>query len=290
MSLDGYPRRYCPVCRRVVRASFRDGPGGRPQARCPSCRSLERHRFFAVLVDLLRPAIGPVDVLLDIAPVPLMTEVLATLEPRRQVRLDLGLDGRVVDVLGDLSALPLADGSVDLAVCYHVLEHVRDDRAAMRELARVLTTDGLGLVQVPIRYGTETDEDPDASEAARIARFGQVDHVRFYGDDVEQRFEECGLSYQRVTPGELLGWGMCEWLRLDHAEPVWIVRSGRSRPGVHLASAYLPAVLDGVLDRMALHREEREQARSRIRRLLRRVTPDQAPAARRTIGHRLLRR
>jgi SAM-dependent methyltransferase len=48
--------------------------------------------------------------------------------------------------------LPLADGAFDLAVALDVLEHVRDDGAALRELARVLTPGGRLLVTVP-QYG-----------------------------------------------------------------------------------------------------------------------------------------
>jgi SAM-dependent methyltransferase len=48
--------------------------------------------------------------------------------------------------------LPLADGAFDLAVALDVLEHVRDDGAALRELARVLAPAGRLLVTVP-QYG-----------------------------------------------------------------------------------------------------------------------------------------
>ena len=48
--------------------------------------------------------------------------------------------------------LPLADGAFDLAVALDVLEHVRDDGAALRELARVLAPGGRLLVTVP-QYG-----------------------------------------------------------------------------------------------------------------------------------------
>lgn len=34
--------------------------------------------------------------------------------------------------------LPFADGDFDMVMCNHVLEHIEDDRKAMRELFRVL--------------------------------------------------------------------------------------------------------------------------------------------------------
>ena len=47
--------------------------------------------------------------------------------------------------------MELPDGSFDLILCSHVLEHVPDDRAAMSELHRVLAPGGLALVLTPYR-------------------------------------------------------------------------------------------------------------------------------------------
>jgi SAM-dependent methyltransferase len=49
-----------------------------------------------------------------------------------------GLDARV----GDVQALPFADGSFDVAVAAWMLYHVPDPERAVAELARVLTDDG----------------------------------------------------------------------------------------------------------------------------------------------------
>lgn len=45
--------------------------------------------------------------------------------------------------------LPFPDGTFDLVTGLDVLEHVRDDVAAVRELGRVVASDGLVLVTVP---------------------------------------------------------------------------------------------------------------------------------------------
>lgn len=223
-TLEDYPKRYCSVCSRLVRKQFKPGPGGRPNASCPKCRSLERHRFLALLLEMLRPSLDDLGLLVDVAPSPETTPLLAKLEPRVHSRLDLGADNRLVDVLGSLTELPYRDGSVDLLTCYHVLEHVPDDRAAMREIARVLSPTGLGILQVPFRPGQPTDEDPSADVEERIRRFGQRDHVRWYGDDFEDRLVESGLGIQRITPRSLIGEDMSTWLHLMPDEMVWLVR------------------------------------------------------------------
>jgi SAM-dependent methyltransferase len=258
-TLDDYPRRYCPICHNVVRSEFRPGPGGRPNASCPKCRSLDRHRFFTILLSILEPVIDELNVLLDVAPSPETSPLLAELGAKLHLKFDLGADNRLVDVLGSLTDIPLRDDSVDLMVCYHVLEHIPDDRAAMREMARVLSPGGLALVQVPFRPGTVTDEDPDASMEERIRRFGQADHVRYYGDDFEDRMVEAGLAFQRVTPRSLLGEDMCNWLRLGPHQMVWIVRSSAKAtvpPPLDESPTSLTRTLDAMLAEMVKLREE----------------------------------
>ena len=262
--------RYCPACEQLVAKPFRPGPGRRPEARCPHCRSLERHRFLAILLDCLRPAFGDVGTLLDIAPTPISTPLLQGLQPRRLVRLDLGLDNRAVDVLGSLTALPLASGSVDLLVCYHVLEHVPDDRRAMEEIRRVLAPGGIALLQVPWRPGVPTDEDVEATTEERRERFGQADHVRLYGDDFEDRLHDVGLELQRVTPRQLLGERAVSLIRASPDESVWIGRPAGSPPVVLHLPQSLRHMIEALFDQRARDEDWRETVRDKMRLLRRR--------------------
>jgi len=292
--LAGMRRRYCPVCDTVFSDGFEPGPGGRPGARCGRCGSLERHRFFVLLLDLLRPSLPEVDFLLEVAPAAETARYMSAFPARRRVRLDLGADNRRVDVLGSLTDLPHPDASVDLLVCYHVLEHVPDDKSAMAEIARVLKPGGIGLVQVPFRPGTPTDEDPDAPREERIRRFGQDDHVRFYGDDFEERLVAAGLTFRRVTPRTTVGDRACIWMNMVPDETVWLVQSlpgvGLPDPGAvpvpSLAASFdrMLGQLAGQTDRLRSVRRERNALRAQVtrgslpRRALRRL--------RRTVGGR----
>ncbi|MGN6300622.1 MAG: class I SAM-dependent methyltransferase [Angustibacter sp.] len=72
------------------------------------------------------------------------------------IALEYGHDGAQVaherglpTLRGDATALPVADGSLDLVVAFDVLEHLDDDDAAVREVRRVLRPGGRYLVAVP---------------------------------------------------------------------------------------------------------------------------------------------
>jgi len=95
----------------------------------------------------------------------------------------------------DLTSLNLEDNAFDCLFCYHVLEHIPDDRKAIRELYRVLKNGGWAIVKVPIQAGLQkTLEDPRIIDPAeRLRAFGQADHVRCYGLDYRERLEEAGF-------------------------------------------------------------------------------------------------
>ena len=107
-----------------------------------------------------------------------------------------GVDDRV-----DLCAMGYPDESFDWLICSHVLEHVPDDVAAMAEIRRVLRPGGRAVLLVPIsRCNDVIDEDPGVTGgAARLARFGQDDHVRVYNRaGFVERLQRAGLTVEVV--------------------------------------------------------------------------------------------
>jgi SAM-dependent methyltransferase len=187
---------------------------------CPRCRSHPRHRAIALLLgrgDL------PGRRLLHFAPEPLFDPVFARLPAVDRVTADLHAPA---DLRLDISDMDLPDSSFDLILCSHVLEHVPDDRAAMRELRRVLTAGGLSLILVPYRPAVTTYEDPSiTSPLARMVAFGQQDHVRIYGKDLPDRLREAGFEVEDHTAAELFDDATIERSELDPDEHVFLCRS-----------------------------------------------------------------
>jgi SAM-dependent methyltransferase len=122
----------------------------------------------------------------------------------------------------DLCHLPFLGDSFDAVLCSHVLEHVEDDRRAMRELLRTLRPDGWAILQVPLATTLErTLEDSKVVDPQeRRLRFGQSDHVRLYGQDYFDRLRGEGFIVKSVPFAAELGDRQARRYGLLAEEPV----------------------------------------------------------------------
>lgn len=188
----------CPACGRSFRR-FADHRG-RPNAKCPGCGALERHRLMHAFFDQ-RIDVASTQSALHFAPEPQISRHLQGAVAGRYVSVDLKPR---YDAALDITALPFPDASFDFIVCCHVLEHILDDAHAMREISRVLQPGGHAIIQVPHVMTMETtDEDPDLTPAERAERYGQSDHLRMYGADLEDRLRDAGLRVDEVLASSL---------------------------------------------------------------------------------------
>ena len=99
-------------------------------------------------------------------------------------------------VQGDALALPFADGTFDRVIASEVLEHIPDDTAAMRELARVLRPGGAMAVTVPRCV-------PEAINWALSDEYHDTPggHVRIYRrSTLERRLSSAGLVPTGLPP------------------------------------------------------------------------------------------
>lgn len=194
--------RWCPVCERSS-SRFREfGNPPRADAQCPRCGALERHRlvwlYFQRRTDLFD---GRPKRVLHVAPE-------LCLQPRLRRRLGSGyltadLESPRAAVRMDVTDIRYPDESFDVVFCSHVLEHVPDDRRAMREFFRVLKGGGWAILLVPITAAA-TFEDPAVTDPAeRLRLFGQEDHVRRYGPDYVDRLREAGFAVSTTGIADL---------------------------------------------------------------------------------------
>jgi SAM-dependent methyltransferase len=93
---------------------------------------------------------------------------------------------------GSCAALPLADDSVDVLTALDVLEHVEDDRAALREFRRVLRPGGIAVITVPALMALWSDWDVALRHFRRYNR-------RSLREIVPDEFEILHVNYVNVV-------------------------------------------------------------------------------------------
>jgi SAM-dependent methyltransferase len=195
--------RFCPVCGRAARLFAPGGAPVRADAICVYCGALERHRllwlFLTRKTDLFQ---GRSLRMLHIAPEPCLESRFKQLVGNGYLTADLFNPRAMIRM--DMTAMQFADGSFDAVYCSHVLEHVHDDRQALREVYRVLKPGGWAILLVPI-IRERTFEDPSlTTPEERLQAFGQEDHVRAYGFDYVERLREAGFVVNVTTVSELV--------------------------------------------------------------------------------------
>jgi len=159
---------------------------------CPQCRCYPRHRGFAELLGRgvgreiagLRASGG---LRLLFAPEPGMKMLLSRYVGGLQ-GVDLQRINDLVVHVEDIQKLSFADASVDFLSCFHVVEHVPDDCAALRELARVLKPEGLAVFNVPMTFGRR--ETVAFGRANPLANGHWFD----FGEDFVERLVAAGFS------------------------------------------------------------------------------------------------
>lgn len=218
----------CPCCGHRFRA-FAPHPYGRKREHpgiCPTCEAFERHRALLLYLRDRTSVLSDQVELLDCAPTPALMRHLVGRPNIRCVSVDL--ESPLAALKADLMKLPFPSQSFDVVLCSHVLEHVADDRRAMRELARVLRPRGFAAIIVPFHGGlSETLEDPSVTTPEqRLNTYGQADHVRLYGRDFPTRLAESGFAVERVSMYESLSQAEVARWGLSPYDDIYICRAG----------------------------------------------------------------
>lgn len=233
----GATDRACAVCGASV-DTFRD-VGGIKRV-CPACGSLERQRAFAALCQrapTIAAAIKGKRVLL-ISPVRseilMMKKLSALVIDSIDIRPEVG-----ASIVGDICDMPMvAAGTYDTVFASYVLSCVHEDKAALKEIARILRPDGVLLASDPVSAGKST---VDYTDEAVITRFyGEQDfksyrvgRFRTYGGkDTVERFS---TSFDRVVLHDTVDGALgvaVTWaeMRVPRAKPTAKLASQADKP------------------------------------------------------------
>ncbi|PWA07200.1 methyltransferase domain-containing protein [Flavobacterium psychrotolerans] len=184
----------CPVCNKNLKKFI---PISNYDSLCPSCGSLQRNRRLWSL--LLAEFLTPNSTVLDFSPSRCLYRRLKKYPNINYLSTDLSGDF-IADYQFDITNLKISDNSLDLIICYHILEHIVDDITAMKELFRVMKPGAKALVQTPFKEGAIYEDFSIASDEERLKHFGQEDHVRIYSVlGLNDRLESCGFNVEIRT-------------------------------------------------------------------------------------------
>ena len=187
---------WCPICR-WTGAAF-EGVSHSESALCPRCGSIARDRFLFwsfVHASGDRPALGAA--VLETSP--RLGEdyrrAMASWFAYRCSDYDERAYRGVLRI--DLQAIDLPDGSLDVLLSPHVLEHVPDTGRALGEMFRVLAPGGRLYLQVPVLQGfTAPPTEPEfhGDNTPVFWRFGY---------DLTDRLAASGFEVRVLVPA---GW------------------------------------------------------------------------------------
>jgi|HubBroStandDraft_6_1064221.scaffolds.fasta_scaffold41958_4 SAM-dependent methyltransferase len=234
---DAAVNRMCVLCNTSVEAwlPFRGGEVGRPiflkkvqsigsirtRFWCPHCSSTDRERHLRLFIDrwniMERVRGGAV---LHMSPEPGLGGYIESHGLRMYAKGDIAPSAEGVQQI-DLQQIPYPDKTFDIVICNHMLEHVDNVQTALREMHRVLKQGGRAICQTPYASRlTKTFEEPLLqSPSDRFFFYGQEDHVRLFGSDIEQHFLAAGFVGRLVPHSEILPDVDPEQLGVNEREP-----------------------------------------------------------------------
>lgn len=169
---------YCNICK--LKSDFADYLSGRPNSICRFCGSIERTRaIWQYLTIKIKNAFTKS--VLHIAPDTTLHAALKLRCENNYTTCDIE-KRKSVYTQCDIQHTDFPDKQFDIIICAHVLEHVKDDKQAIKEMRRIKKPNGLILVSVPLgRQSGTLEYNWVKTDAQRLKYYGQDDHVRLYG-------------------------------------------------------------------------------------------------------------
>lgn len=164
---------------------------------CSNCGSQPRHRSFVFYFQKYVYTDTNINVL-HFSPQSRIADLFRANDKINYITSDFKTGGAMIKE--DMQNLSYGDRSFDVVICLHVLEHIEDDRKALKEIYRVLKNKGFALIDVPIDNSLEhTYEDPLINTPeARSKAYWQWDHLRLYGRDFSDRLQEAGFKVTKL--------------------------------------------------------------------------------------------
>ena len=193
---------------------------------CPWCGCNDRERHLLLYWEALNIGERFRDAtVLHFAPERSLSQYIRRCKPAAYLRTDLARRP-AVDACMNMERIPLADNSVDVLIANHVLEHVYRLDQCLREIQRVIRPGGIAILQTPFSpILHKSFEDPGINEPLqRLHAYGQEDHVRLFGGDIEALVCAAGFESRMGRHEELLTHIDARRHGVNQQEPLFLFR------------------------------------------------------------------
>jgi SAM-dependent methyltransferase len=175
---------------------------------CEKCDSQERHRFIWEYIKKNQQIIKNKQVVHCASEFCLFKPISKLTKTYNKIDKNPRPDQIQMDILN----MTFESESIDTFICSHVLEHIKDDNKAIKEIARILKKDGTAILLVPINGREYTTEfsTPNKEDFDHYRNYGYIDFIdklklyftsvkRILPQDIldEQVIDLCSLSYEK---------------------------------------------------------------------------------------------
>lgn len=171
---------------------------------CPGCGSDIRHRFLLSFLVNKTNVLNKLTKILYFAPETFIRDFLKKQKNVECVLCDIVPSCYPGAIKVDMTDIKFSDDSFDGFIASHVLEHIKDDVRAVKEVYRVVRPGGWALIVIPI-YGEETFEDAGLDYNGREKMYGIGEHMRMNGLDFKIKLANAGFSVNVYSLNDVPG-------------------------------------------------------------------------------------
>ena len=132
------------------------GGGVRQKCICPICGGNDRERWLKYVLNNQMSFFNKKGTVLHFAPEKQIEKKIRS--NKKMIYITADIEAGRADRVEDITHISFPDKYFDYIICNHVLEHIKDEKAAFMELKRCIKTDGKVVFSVPICWEIDTYE------------------------------------------------------------------------------------------------------------------------------------
>jgi SAM-dependent methyltransferase len=166
----------------------------RDKMMCSKCLSQERHRFIWEYIKKNNENIKNKSVVHCSSELSLVNKIKKFTKKYYKINLNPHNHEIKMDILN----MDFQSNTIDMFISSHVLEHIKNDDLALKEINRILKKDGIAILLVPIEDRIQTVEfkNPNEDEFSHYRNYGHIDFI----NKLKLHFN----SVKRILPKDIL--------------------------------------------------------------------------------------